>query len=1095
MRSSGTLRLCTLCTLLLLLVGTLASPSVMFASDSAQLYGRTTDPSGAAIPAATVAARNVQTGFVASTVTDANGEYRFGLLPIGHYVITVTAPNFQTAISAEVVLQVDQRVLLDVPLKIGQTSATVQVQGAEAAAINTADATISTVIDAKRVLDLPLNGRNLLQLTVLAPGVRNASSAGFSHPFQPQGNIAVSASGSGGNSVNYSLDGGDNNYNYNLTANVNPNPDFVQEFSFQTNNFDPEYGRRGGGIVNVVTKSGTTDFHGTLFEYVRNQVFNAYNYFSTKPDGLKRNQFGGTLGGPIRIPHVYDGTAKLFFFFGYQGTRLRQVPNTLTATVFTPAEETGDFSQAVNASGSPLVVKDPTTGQPFPGNVIPQSRFDPSAVELMKYLPTSSNPDGLIFYQQPTQQNDDQFIGRMDANLGRNDRGFFRVFMDDYLAPSRGVPGNALTALWPPISQAAKNIILGETHTFSPHLVTENSFTFNRQNGGSPYNTDAPTNSDLGINITDVGGDKALIVHAGADFNLALDGKVDLISENFNYRNTTILDLDKQELRFGADIARLHFDIPRSTYQGDGAFTFGNAYTGQYLTDLLLGYVSSFQQSQGYAQADRETDWGFWIADNIRLLPRFTLNLGLRYQPFLPYYDAFNRQNMRFIPGEQSVTYPTLPTGVVVYGDPGVPRALTESSYNRFSPRVGIALDPRGDGKTSLRAGWGIFYDAFPLDYTGQFGQVPPYTVSLAYSNLGALSFSDPYHGKDPFAGNALPFPPPHNYVFPGPSNVAGTEPHFREPVIEAWNVTLEQQVINPNMLLSISYQASHGTHLQTENATNYGAYIPGNSTESNLQKRRPYPSFSNIAIMQSHSYSDYSSMVVTFQRRFSQGVSVLASYLWSKSINQAAQDGGNTQQGAFNNSYTNPADPSFDRGVSDVNVPNRFVASYLWQLPTLQSAKLPVKLLLGGWSQNGIVTVQSGTPFSVLSGQDNSFSALGLDRADLHGNPHAPRASGKTKLTEYFNTAAFSPNAIGTFGNSPRNLLYGPGTVEFDESLFKNFPLTESRYFQFRAEFFNIFNHPNFSNPQNNLSSSQFGTITSAASPRIIQLALRLAF
>ncbi len=1092
MKSSKTLRLCVLT---MVLAGTLASSRMIFASDSAQLFGRATDPNGLAIPGATVSARNIQTGFVASVLSDATGEYRFGLLPIGHYVVTVSAPNFQSATSAELVLQVDQKVLLDLSLKVGQTSATVQVQAAQAAAINTADATISTVIDAQRVLDLPLNGRNLLQLTALAPGVRNASASGFSHPFEPQGNIPVSASGTGGNSVNYSLDGGDNNYNYNLTANVNPNPDFVQEFGFQTNNFDPEYGRRGGGIVNVVTKSGSNDFHGSLFEYVRNQVFNAYNYFSTQPDGLKRNQFGGTIGGPIRVPHLYDGAGKLFFFFGYQGTRLRQVPDTNTATVFTAAEETGDFSQAVNASGTPLVINDPTTGKPFPGNIIPSSRFDPSAVALMKYLPTSSNPDGLTFYQQQQQQNDDQYIGRLDANLSHNDRGFFRVFMDDYLAPSRGVPGNALTALWPPISQAAKNIIVGETHTFSPRLLTENSFTFNRQNGGSPYNTDAPTNSDLGVQITDVGGDQALIVGAGPDFNLFLAGKVDLVSENFNYRNTTILDLMKQELRFGADIERLHFDIPRSTYQGDGAFSFGNAYTGQYLTDLLLGYVSSFQQSQGYAQADRETDWGFWAADNVRLSPRLTLNLGLRYQPFLPYYDAFNHQNMRFIPGEQSITYPTLPIGVAVYGDPGVPRALTESSYNRFSPRVGAAFDPLGNGKTSLRAGWGIFYDAFPLDYTGQFGQVPPYSVSLAFSNLGAMSFNNPYHGNDPFAGNALPFPPPHNYVFPGPSNVAGTEPHFREPLIEAWNVTLEQQVINSNMMLSISYQGSHGTHLQTENAVNYGAYVPGNSNEGNLQERRPYTAFSNISIMESHSYSDYNSMVVTFQRRFSRGVSVLASYLWSKSINQAAQFGGNSQQGAFNNSYTNPADPSFDRGVSDVNVPNRFVASYIWQLPALRDAKYPVRLLLGGWSQNGIVTVQSGTPFSILSGQDNSFSALGLDRADLVGNPKGSRSAGELKLTQYFNTAAFAPNAIGTFGDSPRNLLYGPGTAEFDASLFKNFPLTESRYFQFRAEFFNILNHPNFSNPQNNLSSSQFGTITSAASPRIIQLAMRFTF
>ena len=1079
--------------MVMVIVSSLLVPTTVFGADNAALFGAVADSTGAGIPNASVSARNMLTGLVQSTTTNGTGEYRFPSLPIGHYSVTASAPNFQIATSTDVLLQVDQQVRLDMLLQIGPNTQTVNVS-AQATLVNTADATISTVIDSKRIAELPLNGRNLLQLTLLTPGVRIASSQGFSHPFQPQGNTAVSVSGSGGNSVNYSLDGGDNNYNYNLTANVYPNPDFIQEFTFQTNNIDPEFGRRGGGVVNAVTKSGTNAFHGTLFEYVRNQVFNAHNYFATKGDGLKRNQFGGTIGGPVRIPRIYNGIDKTFFFFGYQRTILRQVPNTLVATVFTGPEKQGDFSQAVNANGSHITIIDPLTSQPFPGNKIPPNRLDPAAQQLLNYLPAATNPAGLIQYKQIQQQNDGQWIGRLDEDLGNKDRLFFRAFIDNYNNPSLGARSNVLTARWPPIVQAATNLIAGWTHTFSPHLLTENSFTFNRQNGGSAFNTDAPTSTDLGVNITDVGGDKALIVGVGSDFNIALDGRVDLISENFNYRNTTSFTFKNQEIRLGADIERLHFDIPRSTYLGDGAFTFGNSYTGNYLTDFLLGYVSRFSQSQGYAELDRETDWGFWGADRIAATKRLTLNLGLRYQPFLPYYDQFHNQNTRFVPGQKSQTYPNLPIGEIAFGDPGVPRRITEGSFNRFSPRIGIAFDPAGDGKTSLRAGWGLFYDSFPMDYTGQFSQEPPYSISISLTNPGPGSFANPYHGNDPFS-SSIPFPAPPTYLFPTPFNVYGTEPHFREPIYEQWNVTGERQLLSSNMLVTLSYQGSHGTHLERQVNLNQAIYIPGESSEANLQRRRSYPSFSNILVMRSNSYSDYNAMVLTFERRFSKGVSVLASYLWSKSINDESVGGSNTFQGFGSSSNTNPQDPSIDRSVSDVDVPQRLEASYLWQLPASAAFSRPLRLVLGGWQHNGIITLQSGSPFSVLSGLDNSLSGIGQDRADLLGDPYSQGQPRTTRLTEYFNAAAFGPNAAGTFGDSSRNLLRGPGTINFDMSFFKNFPVTEGALLQFRGEFFNAFNRPPFGNPTNTLSSPQFGRILTAGDPRIVQMALRLTF
>lgn len=1074
----------------MLIAALFLSPATVLAADTAALFGVITDSTGAVIHNATVSAKDQLTGLVVTTTSDENGGYRFPALPVGRYVVTVHAPNFKTAVSTEAVLQVDQQVRLDVALQVGQTSETVSVSS-QSALVNTADATVSAVIDSQRITDLPLNGRDVLSLTTLAPGVRLANSTVYNHPLEPQGNVPVSASGTGGNSIDYSLDGGDWNYNYNHTANVYPNPDFIQEFTFETNNLDPQYGRRGGGGVNAVTKSGTNAFHGTLFEYVRNELFNANNYFASTNDGLKRNQYGGTIGGPVRIPHLFNGTNKTFFFFGYQGTRLRQTPTTSVATVFTAAEKGGDFSKAVDGNGNPITITDPNTGAPFPGNVIPPQRLDPAAQNFVNhYIPSSTDPAGLLFYNTRIIQNDGQWVGRLDEHVSDKDLLFFRAFRDNYTAPSEGDPSNVLSASFDSFSQYATGLMVNWSHTLSSHLLTENSFSFDRHNGQYfPY-ANTPSNSDLGVQITRQANDRTMNISVGPDFSVYAGGTVSLISENFNYRNTTTLIRRNQEIRFGADIVRSHFDIPRSSYLGDGWFSFGNAFSGNYLSDFLLGLPSNFQQSQGYLEHERETDWGFWGADRIKVTPRLTVNLGLRYQPFLPYYDLSN-QNARFTPGEQSQIYTKLPVGAAVYGDPGVPRRITDSSFNRFSPRIGVAFDPAGNGKISLRAGYGIFYGSIPMEYNGEIGTYTPFSLSESLTNPG--SFVNPYQGNDPYVN--VGYPPPHNFVFPNQFNFGGTAPRFRENVIQQWNVTAETQLFGPSMLVSVSYQGTHGTHLERESDLNPAVYIPGASSEANEQARKPYPDFATIYEFQSNSYVDYSALVITFERRFTKGVSVLASYMRSKAIDDELIGADSNILGLSWISNTNPFNYKLDRGVSDTNVPNRFVASYLWKLPAVASSLRPLRFILDGWQHNGIVTLQSGTPFSIMSGLDNSLSGVYQDRADLVGNPHAPRPAGATRLTEYFNTAAFGPNAIGTFGNSPRNLLYGPGTENVDMSLFKTFPVKETWNIEFRAEVFNVFNHPNFGNPVNNLSSSQFGSILSAGSPRIIQLALRLTF
>jgi hypothetical protein len=1061
----------------LLLVSILSLICFAQTAPTSALSGTVKDASGGVVPGATVVLTNTGTQWRRELKTGPEGQFSFVLVPVGRYSIRVNAPGFSTYEQSGITLEVDSRPSLSITLAVGGTAEQVVVS-ADAAMVATESGTLSQVVQQRYIENLPLNGRNPATLIRMVPGTVTGvgtTTAGYANTSDT---IAISVNGARGNEVNFKLDGAthmDNVTNLNATY---PNPDAVAEFSVQTSNFSAQYGEAAGAVVNVVTRSGTNAMHGSLFEFDRNGALNARNFFAAQHDNLKRHQFGGSLGGPIL-------RNRLFYFASYQGTLINNTSFTNTAFVPTLAQRSGDFS------GTGRSITDPETNKPFPGGIIPADRISPIAAAILKQVPTTTDPTGRLLYARPDSSSSHQGFGKLDYNAGRHQisGSAFYVRYDD---PGWNGNGTLLTARIGQY-QTTRSFKGQDVFTIRPNLLntfiasgllldstnTRTSAFYIKDFGNVAIATPPKDASELELTVTGFGGWGSVTNNPPGEW----------IRRNIEFSDAVNYIHGRNIIAFGVEFTpRIVFDS-NTRFQQSGNFNFSGQFTGNGLADLLLGKVATFQQSAGKFKRTRGKEVSAFAEDKFVMSQALTLTFGVRWDPFLPYHDVLG-QVSGYQAGATSQRFLNAPPGAIFPGDPGFPDGGMQNDWNNFAPRFGFAWTPRrGAHPTVVRGGYGIFYvRPFPRLYNN-FVETAPFSPSVS---LTGVDLADPYGS----AGVKNPFPPfapvslTKDAPFVLPTAYAFFKPDWTVGYSQSWNFTVEQQ-FTADLLLRAAYVGNKGTHLQSFRERDPAVYRPG-ATLRDTDARRPlYPYYASMKELVNDGNSIYHALQLTLEKRFSRNFSFLTFYTRSKSIDDESV---NNQ---FTISNPNPYDPRFNRGLSDFDVPHNFRISGVYDLPRLTNAYRALRFIAGGWTITEILDWRSGTPFTLSSGRDNSFSGIGQDRADIIGNPALSNDRPKAQLIQqYFDTSLVKPNAVGTFGNSPRNFLRGLPVFNVDAGIEKKFALGEHARFELRGEFFNLLNHANLGTPGTNQSAaSTFGVITSASEPRIVQIGAKIIF
>ncbi len=1037
------------------------------------------DSTGAAVPDATISIRNLDTGLQKTSISGSNGSFIFNALPIGNYAVTVEKAGFSTFTQTGITLTVNQTVNIPVTLKVGGASEQVTVD-AEAPLLDTETGTVGQLTSNKSIVDLPLNGRAPQALLFLAAGTVNETGnycltncQGGVYPGEQDANVG----GAGSRSVNYQMDGGSHNDSYVNTNLPFPNPDAIQEFNVETDNLSAQYGIGAGGVVNIVTKSGTNSIHGSAFEFVRNGDMNAKNYFAPTHDTLKRNQYGFAVGGPVL-------KNKLFYFGTYQGTRIRSSAQGNVAFVPTAAERSGDFS----ASG--ITVSDPSTGIPFTNDVIPANRLSAPAQYFLNHIPLPNGANGQLTYQGASViQNDDQYLTKANWNTTKNTVVGSWFWTRFHEPPDLTVGATNVIASDNNGSEVTiKNLALNDTYTFSPRVLFNTWYSWTTQTGGSlsgaPFSYPtagvqiaAPTPAELAMTV------------AGF-FTIKTNHLGTFDRGDYTIREDVTMERGAHDLHIGGEALHIYNNLV-NTYNMSGNFAFSGNLSGSNISDFLLGAASNFQQGGGEYKNLSGVLWSLYVQDNIRISPKLKAEVGLRWDPYYPYQEARGRI-VCYLPGSaRSVRFPNAPLGMQFASDPGCPSGGSTNDALNFAPRLGFSYQI--DQNTVVRGGAGLYFT--PPENHDSNGMVDTAPFSPLFNYAGNVSFVNPYSTigiPNPFPAQYATGNPTSSAQFTLPVSIYGTFQHdWHKPELATWNLNVERQ-LGPTWVTRISYSGNKGTYLNSGvlgfNQQNPAIYIPGSSTTANTQQRRINPQFGSVGLFSSYNNSHYEAIRLNIEKRLSHGVSLLANYSHSRMQDDFAPRGATGQ--------TNPFNRRFDYGISNDDVPNVFNLSGTGVIPSAPLHGLSAKLL-NGWGVTGLISWRSGFAYSVFSNVDHSFSGVGSDRADyVGGNTSLNSGRPHSELVQqYFNVSAFSQNAIGTFGNSGKNILRGPRSFDTDTGLLKNFPMAESTSLQFRAEFFNVFNNVNFNSPQNLLGTTSIGKLTSASDPRILQLALKLAF
>ena len=1110
----------------------------------AQLHGNVTDSSGAAIVGAEVKAIQTSTGLVRTTTSGPEGSFALPNLPVGPYKLDVSSQGFKDYVQTGINLEVNQNAKIDVTLQVGSVEAVEEVRG-DAVMVNTTETAVGEVIDHERIVDLPLDGRQLTQLLLLSGAATNPTLSGqdlISSKNYGNGNATsavlatISVAGGQENSNTYVLDGGDHNDKFsNLNVPI-PFPDAMQEFSVQTSTLSARYGEHAGSVVSLVTKSGTNAYHGDIFEFLRNDAVNAHHFdfpnftqggslpLNPNDNALRRNQFGGTLGGPIKGD-------KFLFFLGYQGTRNFQEPAPTTVHVPTPqALATGDFSSLESATCQSnkkvRTITNPFTGKTFTNGQVPTNLFNQQALALLQFVPTSTDPCGNLAIAIPDTGNEDQGISRIDWLKSTNHTIFGRYFITDFRDPPV-FNGDLLTTTRAGQFSRAQSLVLGDTYTLTPSMVNSIHATGVREAVFRGPDSAVPNPAGLGINVpSSIPG--ALVVSLSNYFNVeggsATPGHFDTnsiqLADDFDWLH------GKHQFAFGADW--IHAQLNElSTFQSNGQFAFGtgSGSSGDALVDFLLGDVQSLTQGNPEQENWRQNYYGLYFQDNYHVRHNLTLNGGVRWEPYFPAEDRYHRGShfdpTAFTAGTVSNVFTNAPPGLFFCGDSQTPCSYVNSHIANFSPRAGFNWDPRGKGRETIRGGYGLFYENPEEFYFDRFADDSPFG-SASVINRPAGGLTNPYQGqKTP--GFPLPFPTSATNAFFAPGGIFINLPlNLRPTYIQQWNLAIEKQ-FSGDWLLSATYLGNRTNHLWLAYDANAPVFIPGNncssksnvvpvpgtgtspcSTQANEQARRPLfmqnPTagafFSSITQTTDEGNASYNALLLTARHRFAQNFTVLANYTYSHCIDLGEFTGEITASRQF----SNPANFAADRGNCGFDLRQNFNLSFVAGSPKIGNHF--VRMLTGNWLLSGIMTYHTGLWFSAVSGNDNSLTGIKQDRANVVAgqNPTSgsacPDGFDVGSIGCWFNTAAFAQNPAGTFGNASRDNLSGPGFFDLDMGLGRTFPLTERQSLLLRFEAFNLLNHPNFGLPNNNQSNGAFGQITTTVgNPRTLQLAAKYTF
>jgi hypothetical protein len=1084
----------------------LAYPSLIVAQTSGTITGTVTDPTGSAIPGATVTVTNVATGVVARTLTTGpGGIYAAESLPVGTYQVSVAASGFQTSVSSNLTLNVADRLGVDFSLKLGATSQRVEVTGA-APQVQTQSGAISDTVSTQQISQLPILDRNFMELQATVPGAIKVAGDELGKSFYNQKGFNIN--GFDQSMTGYQLDGGQNTDVGNATSPMTaPPPDALAEFKVLTSNYSAQYGTAGGAELLAVTKSGTKEFHGDAYDYLRNNALDANNFFlnaageSIPP--FRYNDFGYTIGGPFFIPGHYNTDKTKTFFFWDQEWLRETSASTLVAATPTTAMRSGDFS-AVGPLTNPI---NPLTGQPLvaPGGgpCVTGSQINPGCINnnvslLLNQDFPSPTTSGFYNYitGAHTGQNWGEQIIRVDQNVSDKIKAFVRFIHDSWIEndPTVMWSGDAFPTLHSQFDVPSRNFTAKITTVINPSLLNEIAYNYNSNYGSSTppamiikgayqlpsgYNAVNPLNPGYNV-VPDM------------NFGQGYGGISSLWGPWWAHHNVSqfIDDLTKQagshSLKAGVTTMFSITPVQSQTSPSlQGAYSFDGSFTGNAVADSLLGLPVSYSELNGF----REPYYNFhqteaYIQDDWKVTRRLTLNLGLRWF-FIPHVYGQNLSTFeasQYNPSQAPTVTPeglivansgNLLNGIIVAGKNGVPIGLVQNHYNTPAPRFGFAYDPTGSGKWAIRGGYGIGYHR--IEGNDSYGLVgnPPFSSIPTF-------FNAPF--DNPASGVAAPLTP---------VSLGYLDPVYDLPTVQSWSLNV-QRALSSNTILSVAYVGTHGTHLEYGNNINQPLPTMGYdfdpriactpttpypcATRVSTDHVRPYQGWSSISGTVPVGHSNYDSLQVNFQRRMTNGLSFGAAYTWSKTWGLMSYP-------------QNPYDEYADYGLTSFSRTNVLAVNYVYELPFFHSLTGVAGTVLKGWETTGIITVESGFPLTM--GLSTPTQGLATRPDVVSGQS----PSGPKTVAEWFNTNAYTAPPFGFYGNAGVSTVTGPGLDNWNLGFFKNFAIRESMSFQFRAEFFNIWNRANFNSVATTVGAGGFGQVTGASDPRITQLALKFLF